>query len=356
MGTKKENNKNRFLFPFSFSVNNSQQEKAEWCELVVEESPMCPTPTMRRGEMRLRQSLTVRRNFLILLHLQLRKEHLLRKHQRVRKKMAKMNDSDEAEEDEEEAPPPPKKRGRTSKNPLSEPEDAIEIPDEDDEEEVVPVKNTKKGNTGKVVYKDDSGGEDYTDDGEVDGDDSDFEEKKKSPRKPKAAKKKTPKKTPAKGKKAAKKKTPASASRASGRSSGATKPIKYSYSSESDMSEEESDYDDEVPLKKRKVAKQSAKTEAKKIEIPPVSKMVTTAITRLRDNPRKGSSLSAIKGFMAEEWGLYIPDYAPKIKKYLLKAVETEEIKQTKGKGASGRFTLPGLKVKKKKRAQKLGK
>jgi len=265
------------------------------------------------------------------------------------------DDDDVVEDDEEEAPPPPKKRGRAPKNPLSEPEDAIEIPDEDDDE-VLPIKNSKKGNTGKVVYKDDSGGEDYTDDGEVDGDDSDFEEKKKSPKKPKAAKKKTPKKSPAKSKKVAKKKTPASASRASGRASGATKPIKYSYSSESEMSEEESDYDDEVPLKKRKVAKQSAKTEAKKIEIPPVSKMVTTAITRLRDNPRKGSSLSAIKGFMAEEWGLYIPDYAPKIKKYLLKAVETEEIKQTKGKGASGRFTLPGLKVKKKKRAQKLGK
>jgi len=266
------------------------------------------------------------------------------------------DDDDIVEDDEEEAPPPPKKRGRAPKNPLSEPEDAIEIPDEDDDDEVLPIKNSKKGNTGKVVYKDDSGGEDYTDDGEVDGDDSDFEEKKKSPKKPKAAKKKTPKKSPAKSKKVAKKKTPASASRASGRASGATKPIKYSYSSESEMSEEESDYDDEVPLKKRKVAKQSAKTEAKKIEIPPVSKMVTTAITRLRDNPRKGSSLSAIKGFMAEEWGLYIPDYAPKIKKYLLKAVETEEIKQTKGKGASGRFTLPGLKVKKKKRAQKLGK
>jgi len=268
---------------------------------------------------------------------------------------AEDDDDDVVEDDEEEAPPPPKKRGRAPKNPLSEPEDAIEIPDEDDDE-VLPIKNSKKGNTGKVIYKDDSGGEDYTDDGEVDGDDSDFEEKKKAPKKPKAAKKKTPKKSPAKSKKVVKKKTPASASRASGRASGATKPIKYSYSSESDMSEEESDYDEEVPLKKRKVAKQSAKTEAKKIEIPPVSKMVTTAITRLRDNPRKGSSLSAIKGFMAEEWGLYIPDYAPKIKKYLLKAVETEEIKQTKGKGASGRFTLPGLKVKKKKRAQKLGK
>ena len=93
---------------------------------------------------------------------------------------------------------------------------------------------------GKVIYKEDSG-DDYTDDGELDGDDSDFEEKKKSPKKRKPAKKKTPKKTPAKGKKATKKKTPTSASRASGRSTGATKPIKYSYSSESEISEEESD-------------------------------------------------------------------------------------------------------------------
>jgi len=277
---------------------------------------------------------------------------------RPKSKASKNNDSDKADDDaeeyddEEEAPPPPKKRGRpTLSNPLSEPEDAIEIPDDDDDE-LLPI---KKSSMGKVIYKEDSG-DDYTDDGELDGDDSDFEEKKKSPKKRKPAKKKTPKKTPAKGKKATKKKTPTSASRASGRSTGATKPIKYSYSSESEISEEESDDEiEEVPLKKRKIAKQSAKTQAKQVEIPPVSKMVTTAITRLRDNPRKGSSLSAIKGFMAEEWGLYIPDYASKIKKYLLKAVENEEIKQTKGKGASGRFTLPGLKVKKKKRTQKLG-
>ena len=35
---------------------------------------------------------------------------------------------------------------------------------------------------------------------------------------------------------------------------------------------------------------------------------------------------------MAEEWGLIIPDYAKKIKKFVLEAVESEEIIQTKGK------------------------
>lgn len=278
-------------------------------------------------------------------------------------KVAKEVSEDEADngiedEDEEEAAPPPKKRGRAASKAPSEAEDAISIPDEDDE--VLPVKKTKKATPGKVVYKEDSE-EDFEDAGEVDGEDSDFEEKKKSPKKRTPAKKKSTKQTPAKGKKGAKKKTVASASRASGRAAGAAKPIKYAYSSESEMSEPESEFDDEesaedIPLKKRKVAKQTAKTEDKKVEIPPVSKMVITAINRLRDNPRKGSSLSAIKGFMAEEWGLYIPDYAPKIKKFILKAVESEEIKQTKGKGASGRFTVPGLKVKKKKRAPKFGK
>ena len=66
--------------------------------------------------------------------------------------------------------------------------------------------------------------------------------------------------------------------------------------------------------------------------------MVVTAIKRLRDNPRKGSSLAVIKGFMAEQWGLNIPKIAPKIKKYILAAVDDGEIKQTKGKG---HFTKP---------------
>ena len=51
-------------------------------------------------------------------------------------------------------------------------------------------------------------------------------------------------------------------------------------------------------------------------------------------------------------------DYAPKIKKYILRAVENGDVLQTKGKGASGRFTLPGLKARKskKKNYKKLGK
>ena len=70
--------------------------------------------------------------------------------------------------------------------------------------------------------------------------------------------------------------------------------------------------------------------------------MVVTAIKRLRDNPRKGSSLAAIKGFMAEQWGLNIPKIAPKLKKYILAAVEDGEIKQTKGKAS---FTKTSLKI-----------
>merc|ERR550539_720258 len=107
-----------------------------------------------------------------------------------------------------------------------------------------------------------------------------------------------------------------------------------------------------MPLKVRKVAKLSKKSVVKKQELPRVGEMIVTAIRRLRDNPRKGSSLAAIKGFMAEEWGLHIPDYTNKIKKFLLQGVESGEVLQTRGKGASGRFTVPGLKVKRRKKSQ----
>ena len=88
-------------------------------------------------------------------------------------------------------------------------------------------------------------------------------------------------------------------------------------------------------------------------QIPPVAEMVPTAIRALRENPRKGSSLSAIKGFMAEEWGINIQTYAPRIKKFILKSVENGELLQTKGKGAAGRFTVPGLKARKRKSGPK---
>ena len=38
-----------------------------------------------------------------------------------------------------------------------------------------------------------------------------------------------------------------------------------------------------------------------------------------------------ISGFMAEEWGLYIQDFAPKIKKFVTSAVASGEVIQTKG-------------------------
>merc|ERR1712226_371472 len=211
----------------------------------------------------------------------------------------------------------------------------------------------------KYVYKDASD-QDFTDDGEIDdAADSDFDAGAKAPPKKRGSPKKTPakkspakkgkKKTPAKkGKKAA---TNGTTPRASGRASA---KIKYTEEDEDDDEEDEEDFEDEVPLKARKVAKQAkgrsaAVAKEKEPEIPPVAEMVPTAIRALRDNPRKGSSLSAIKGFMAEEWGINVQTYAPKIKKYLLRAVESGEVVQTKGKGASGRFTVPGLKARKKK-------
>jgi len=73
----------------------------------------------------------------------------------------------------------------------------------------------------------------------------------------------------------------------------------------------------------------------------------------LKAHPRKGSSLPAIKSFMVEEWGINPQDYALKIKKYIVQGVEKGELTQTKGKGANGRFTVPGLKIKKKKRSNR---
>ena len=207
------------------------------------------------------------------------------------------------------------------------------VPDSEEEYEV-PVKTKKKAAKAtpkksappskrpSLVYKESESEVDFTDAGELDdGADSDFEEPKKTPKK---------KGTPAKRKSSVKKekktkKTPkknAKKTSLGGRSSG-RKKIKAKYVEESEQEEseeeieeeiEESESEEEVPIKKRKIAKQSKvyakKSKPKKPELPPVGEMVTTAISQLRDNPRKGSSLAAIKGFMAEEWGLNIPDYA----------------------------------------------
>ena len=216
------------------------------------------------------------------------------------------------------------------------------------------AKKSKKAIPERVLYKEDSDA-DFTDAGEIDdGADSDFEEAKPKKKKSTPAKRKSAMGKKGKGKKGGK----------AGKKTGRKKSKKPKYASSSEEESEveqveEEESDDELgapPAKQRKVAKQSKKSVVKKPELPRVGEMVVTAIKRLRDKPRKGSSLAAIKGFLAEEWGLYIPDYVNKIKKFLLQAVESGEVIQTKGKGASGRFTVPGMKMKKKKKSNKLTK
>lgn len=278
--------------------------------------------------------------------------------------------SEEESEDGYEARPPAKKKGKVSNAKVSQPR--------------------------KIIYKDDFSDNSLSDPEEADND-SDFGAPKKSPKKkptPKKSKKVvSKKKTPVKptikkgskkpAKKSPAKKTPAKSSKkasngTNGRHSG-RKSAKISYadssdeeeedeSEQSEQSEEESDSDiEEVYVKPSKKGKKgspkklpkknvAAKKKVKKPSHPPVGEMFVTAIKRLRDNPRKGSSMAAIKGFMAEEYGLYIQDFASKIKKYITSAVADGEVIQTKGKGASGRFTVPGLKVKKKKRKNALTK
>lgn len=268
------------------------------------------------------------------------------------KKKTSYADADESEEDaisissEEESAKsrkissPPKKRHNASKV------------------ENGKSKKSKVEQPVRAVYREESD-VDFTDAGEMDDDaDSDFDQakqKKKTPAKRKSVARKE--KSKAKGG-SKKKKKAGQGSRASGRERG-RKP-KYASSSDEESVEELEDFSDEeeeeIPLKVRKVAKLSKKSVVKKQELPRVGEMIVTAIRRLRDNPRKGSSLAAIKGFMAEEWGLHIPDYTNKIKKFLLQGVESGEVIQTRGKGASGRFTVPGMKAKKKKRTNKLTK
>jgi hypothetical protein len=69
---------------------------------------------------------------------------------------------------------------------------------------------------------------------------------------------------------------------------------------------------------------------------------------------RKGSTLSSIKQTIALNWPVNMTTYASKIKKFISKAVESGELVQTKGKGFQGRFTVPGMKVKRKKKKKKV--
>lgn len=71
---------------------------------------------------------------------------------------------------------------------------------------------------------------------------------------------------------------------------------------------------------------------------PPTSDMVNSAIKDLKE--RSGSSLQAIKKYIAAHYKVDVDKLSPFIKKYLKTAVTGGKLIQTKGKGASGSFKL----------------
>ncbi|XP_032686229.1 late histone H1-like [Odontomachus brunneus] len=92
----------------------------------------------------------------------------------------------------------------------------------------------------------------------------------------------------------------------------------------------------------KKAAKSKAKTQRPKSSHPSTAKMVTTAIKELKD--RKGSSVQAIKKYIASTYKVDGEKFAPFIKRYLKAAVTSGAVVQTKGKGASGSFKLAVVK------------
>lgn len=96
----------------------------------------------------------------------------------------------------------------------------------------------------------------------------------------------------------------------------------------------------EVAAKKVVVKKPKAKPTH-----PPTSEMVSTAIKTLKE--RGGSSLQAIKKYIAANYKVDVEKLAPFIKKYLKSAVTAGTLIQTKGKGANGSFKLSAKKAEK---------
>ncbi len=79
---------------------------------------------------------------------------------------------------------------------------------------------------------------------------------------------------------------------------------------------------------------------------PKTSDMVNAAIKNLKE--RGGSSLQAIKKYIAATYKVDVEKLAPFIRKYLKSGVSSGALLQTKGKGASGSFKLSGGKAEKK--------
>lgn len=99
-----------------------------------------------------------------------------------------------------------------------------------------------------------------------------------------------------------------------------------------------------TPAKKVKSGKSTMPKKPSKPTKPATSELVLNAITTLKE--RNGSSLQAIKKFIASTYKIDMEKLAPFIKKYLKNAVGAGKLIQTKGKGASGSFKLPATPTK----------
>ena len=84
---------------------------------------------------------------------------------------------------------------------------------------------------------------------------------------------------------------------------------------------------------------------------PKTTVMIVAAIKALKD--RKGSSLPAIKKYIAANYKVDTVKLAPFIKKGLKSLVEKKALIQVKGKGASGSFKVAAAEKKEKKTAAK---
>ncbi|XP_047525110.1 histone H1B-like [Pieris napi] len=93
-----------------------------------------------------------------------------------------------------------------------------------------------------------------------------------------------------------------------------------------------------TPAKKAPKAAAAAKKPKARPTHPKTSEMVNSAIKELKE--RSGSSLQAIKKYIASNYSLDAERLAPFIRKYLKRAVASGTLIQTKGKGASGSFKI----------------
>ncbi|XP_075991651.1 uncharacterized protein LOC142986982 [Anticarsia gemmatalis] len=93
-----------------------------------------------------------------------------------------------------------------------------------------------------------------------------------------------------------------------------------------------------TPAKKQARQAGGAKKPKAKPTHPKTSEMVNNAIKEMKE--RSGSSLQAIKKYIAAQYKVDAEKLAPFIRKYLKSAVESGALIQTKGKGASGSFKL----------------